>query len=211
VILVTSWHASIFENFALEYAGRMVDKARIARGVMDRKANDLFWNGSEADNLYGILTLPWLPKVVSGVTLQPDGTFGTMLAELNRLASYAAQQSGGAYQPNAVAMGIRLHNILTQTRHAQDPSLTLMKAFLESNPHITSAEAAQDLDSSATAAKMLFYEKSREGMSVVLPAPFTILPAETRAFGNRTYAFMKLGGAVSRVPASALLVSFTIS
>lgn len=209
--IVTSWNGSIFENFSLQFANRMVDRARVARRIIEATMNDLFWNGSEADNLYGVLTFPWLPKAVSGVTFQASGTFSTMLNELNRLAQYAKETSGGAFKPSALAVGIRLMSILKNTRHAQDPSLTLLKAFQDSNPEITSIREAHELDTSTTAAKMLFYENSRDSMALVMPAPFTILPTESRAFGNRTYVFAKIGGAVSRYPSACLLVSTTIA
>jgi len=209
-IYVTSWKGSIFEEMSLRYAGRMINKATIARGVMERFHNQRIVYGLPDDKVYGILNYPYCPRATSGLTLDSNTSFDAALAELDKWAVWAQEQTGQAFEPDTLALGLKLYNYFNRKLHSQNPNVTVLGRFLENNDQITRVVAANELDEGSSSYGF-FYEDSSEGLEDVVPAGLTILPAEVSAFGNRTYMFMKHGGVVERVPAANLIVEFTRS
>jgi len=211
--LVTSWGSDIFSEQSANYAGfnEEAEQARTARLIMDQTRNRLFWYGSGVDGLYGMLTYPDMPRVISQVDFSTAAA-SAILAELKRLAYYAKHRSRAVFAPDSVAFSDRLMAKLAEYRSDQSDK-TLLDAFKEQNPHIKNVAQSQELDHvrdyfaalPADYVGCLFYRKDRLGAACVDIQPFAVLPLQREGFGYTTYAYSSIGGVVQRSANSNLL------
>ena len=199
--LVTSVNVSIFDIASGNFAGRsrLQEDLRSARLIMDQTYNKLTWEGADGVLLPGIFNHPYLAKLEPATPFTSASSADDILAALNAIVNYPAEASGGTFQPTHVAMGINLHNFLTNTRVGSVSDKSIMTYWLENNSiGLTAAKIvkARELDASGPGGTtgLLAYRKDQMGLRHVLVRDFTPLPMQAAGFEQTVYCMMALGG-----------------
>ncbi len=209
---VTSFATNFFERQAANFASTplLTELLTACREVLADFINLMTWFGSEPDGIFGVLTYPWLPKMISGQTF--DGTSPEdELAELNFIANFPFVQHRAVVTPNRIATSPRLRTHLAQTYIAASDQ-TVLQRFLRNQPEITAIEIAHELQGAgpAGADAILVWRDGRRGIQNVIPQGFSVLPAQQQGFEQATYAYMSHGGVILRDPFSAVLAFATV-
>jgi hypothetical protein len=211
--LVTSVLTDYFELLSDSFAGRsqFADDTRTAIRVLEERMNQIAFSGDGPSKVWGVLNYPHLAKTASAfaftaanVAADPDGA----RAELNRLANYAIEASGGAFRPNRVATSIEVRNILTQTQNSTASDRSVAAIWLDGQEVIRQIEGAHELRGIGPAGEdgILFYDDQINSTAIVVVQPPTPLPAHAiNALQNQTIYVATIGGAVMREVGNNLL------
>jgi len=211
--LVTSVVTDWFEMLSDSFAGRnsFADDTRDAVRFLEERANEIGFNGDAPSKVPGLLNFPHLAKAVAGVSFtataiaaDPAGT----RAELNRLANFAMENSGGKFRPNRFATSIRIRNALMQTQNSTASDRSVGAVWLDGQPDINSIEAAHELRGIGPNGEdgLLFYDDQIQSTAFVLIQPPTPLPAHAiSALQNQTVYVMTIGGVIMRNVGNNLL------
>lgn len=211
--LVTSVMTDYFELLSDSFAGRtsFADDTRDAVRFLEERANDIVFNGDAPTKVFGVLDYPHIAKQVStftwtaaAVAADPAGA----RAELNRLANFAMETSGGTFRPNRFVTSIEIRNILMQTQNSVASDRSVGQVWLDGQTDITSIESAHELRGIGPSGEdgMLFYDDQIQSTAVSLIQPPTALPAHAiNALQNQTVYVMTLGGVIMRNVGNNLL------
>jgi hypothetical protein len=199
---VTSIATNVFELLSSNYAnlGDVERKMRSARRAMDAFINRMTWFGSKADDIYGVLTYPWLPKKIVATAFVAGADPDDVLAELNALVNYPTERSKSVFAPNRLVVSPRIRNFLMNTRIGTVSEMTIGKFFLENNEHISQIESAWELEACGPNGEdgILVYNDSEDGVANVIPQGLTPLPQQSFGFDNITFMYASHGGVIMR-------------
>jgi hypothetical protein len=213
--LVTSVMVDWFEMLSDSFAGRnsFADDTRDAVRFLEERANTIAFNGDAPSQVFGVFDYPHLSKSVSAVAFtaaavsaDPAGT----RAELNRLANFAIENSGGTFRPNRFVTSIRIRNVLMQTKNSVTggTDTSVGDFWLRGQPDINQIESAHEMRGVGPNGEdgLLFYDDQLQSTAFVLIQPPTALPAHAvTALQNQTVYVMTLGGMVMRNVGNNLL------
>ena len=212
VYIATSWETTIQDRDSAGFVGVDMEAENYLAGqqAVNAERNRLWWYGDADSGLYGVLTYPDMPRVISTLdfeTASPD----EILAELNRLAAYAMHSSRAVYRPTDVIFSDRVGTVLKRYR-ASGSDKTILQCFEEQNRQLT-VRFSHELDHvddyfaqlQANYSGILFYRSDRMGVTLADVLPFTVLPQQAEALGWTSYAYSIIGGAVQRYSPSNLL------
>lgn len=200
---VSSFVVNMFERQSAGFAGfnDAGEKLRICRDVVASFLNRKFWNGDEAVGLYGVLNYPWLPKKVVATPFTDASGVDAIVGELNALANFPEEQSEAVFAPNAMVTSPRLANYLANRRIGDAVDNTIARFWLQNNAQgITQIDKARELQGAGPGGTdgILLYRRDRRGVTLVMPQPFTVLPAQKTGFDDVTYAWADCGGVIMR-------------
>lgn len=211
--IVTSVMQSIFEQMSDNFAGRnqFADDTRDAVRFLEERANTIGFEGDAPSNLDGLLNFRHMAKTVStfaftaaNVAADPAGA----RAELNRLANFAMENSGGTFRPNRFVTSIRIRNVLMQTQNSDASDRSVGQVWLDGQADINSIEGVHELRGVGPAGQdgLFFYDDQLSSTAFVLVQPPTPLPAHAiNALQNQTVYMMTIGGVIMRNVGNNLL------
>jgi len=211
--LVTSVQTDWFEMLSDSFAGRnsFADDTRDAVRFLEERANVIAFGGDAPSKVYGVFDYPHLAKTVSPFVMTPANIAADPAgarAELNRLANYAKENSGGTFQPNRMATSIRIRNALMQTQNSAASDRSVGAVWLDGQPDINSIEGVHEMRGVGPAGEdgIFFYDDQPQSTAFSLIQPPTALPAHAiNALQNQTVYVMTLGGMIMRNVGNNLL------
>jgi hypothetical protein len=208
--IVTSIRINFFEQMASGFANSNLrsELEFAARRVMEDFLNDKTWNGDEDQGVVGVKNYPWVPKTFSLVPFNDVTSADAILAEMHRLANNASEVSKQTFAPNRMIMGVKLHNYLSTRKRSATTDQTILQAFLQDNPYITSVDAANELDGAGPNGEdMMILDRAGDRSSIanVVPQGFTMLPIQQVGFDFEIPCYMLHGGVVMRYPLNNLV------
>lgn len=198
--IITGFELDMFELQASNFAGTNIRAKfqRAARRAMDEFLNEKVWLGSDEDDVYGILTYPFVPKTSSSVTISDATAAEDILAELIRLAQLQFINSKEVFSPDTLALPTRQYEYIKSTQiNTAGPTQTILEAFLRDNGHVNEVQSIPFLRSQgAGGTDVALFFKRNDAMAAanVIPTQFTMLPAETNGFSIFVPCYMSHGG-----------------
>lgn len=200
---------SIFDIESSNFAGSNLrsELQTAAQVTMMEFANHKSWFGDDAFSIYGVFNYPWLPKMVMPVAAKVGSDPDAFLAQMNKAANYAHEESKTVYSPNALRVSPRVRRYMATTRIGTVNDTKILDDFLKANPRITSVEESWELQGSGPGGTdgMLFYRRDKRSIANVIPRMFTMLPAQESGFAITIPCVMSHGGMVQRDPLNNLL------
>lgn len=174
----------------------MGEKVRGARSIMDRTVSGLIWNGSEEHNLWGILTYPYMDKLVSATPISTSSTGDAIIEAIGDLLSYPRTTSKATFQPNAVVMSPSIAAYLKRTYPDNKGGKSLYELITLAHPEIKSWEEAHELDATGpgSAHGILVYRKDSFGLEYVVSLPPTMLPMTSMGLASTGFLVCGFGG-----------------
>ena len=214
--LVTSYNHSFIDRLRDNFRGYSTErmKAKAARDVLLRKADDLFWNGSSNFDLWGVLNYPFLDKGVSATAISSASTAAAIIEAISVAANYAHVESKQAFESNACVMSVAVYRYLSTTLAGSgDNSTTILEFLQKANPHITSWRRSYRLDGTGPSNYhgVLFYRDDEMGINPIITMDPTPLPIQSFGISDKTYMVMGIGGVVMKEVGNNLLTWFSIS
>ena len=202
--------AGIEQTFFDRQAGAHMDvdewaeKGREAAEQIEDLLDALYWDGSEADDIWGFFTAPYINKrEISGITFnEGDGTaatFDAMKNALHEVANFPAlSQAGQVGMVSRCITSPRMKAQMSQVVHPDQPSLTLEDAFLAGQPRLSSIEVSPNFQARGPGATDVMWCSSERDSDprLVEPQGITMLPLMDDPFGlsQRQAMYASTGG-----------------
>jgi hypothetical protein len=178
-----SFGYSIQEIRESQMAGKNLDQRRAdaARRAQEEKHNDIAWNGDDSFGLQGFIDYPGITEYIL-----PDGDAGTtdwasktpdeIIADMSGIVTGVIDSTNGREVPDTMLLPIDQYELIANTRMTGDTERTIMKYFLENNPHINKIDWLVELADAGEADdsndRMMVYK--RDPMNVTYEVPQTI-------------------------------------
>ena len=171
-------------------------KLRKGRSILDRTLNRAIWLGREDADLWGVIDYPYLDKAYSAVAISADSTPAEIIAEINRLAYYAYDESDATFSSNACAMSPKIMSYLGSTPRSSTTDTSILDFIKAACPHIKSWETAPELSGAGPSGTdgILFYRSDEEGIEWMSVMPPTMLPIVQEGLGQVAYIVAGYGG-----------------
>lgn len=202
--------AGIEQTFFDRQAGAHMDvdewaeKGREAAEQIEDLLDALYWDGSEADDIWGVFTAPYINRrEVSGITFnEGDGTaatFDAMKNALHEVANFVSlSQQGQVGMASRCIMSPRLKAQMSQVAHPDLPSMTLEDAFLAGQPRLSSIEVSPNFQGRGPGGTDVMWCSSERDSDprLVEPQGITMLPLMQGPFGlsQRQAMYASTGG-----------------
>ena len=185
-----------------------------ARDVLLRKADALFWNGSDNFDLWGVLNYPFLDVGVSATAISSSSTPAAIIEAISVAANYAHVESKQAFESNAVVMSTAIYRYLSTTlAGGGDNSTTILEFVQKANPHIKRWLRSYRLDGTGPSSYhgMFFYRDDEMGVNPIITLDPTPLPVQSFGIMDKTYMVMGVGGVVMKEVGNCLIKWFSIA
>lgn len=200
----TNWFETISQDF--QARNTFADDTRMAIRVIEERMNRVAFNGDAISRVFGFLNYPKISTNVSTITFTPAGITAdtdATIAELNRIANFPRQASGGTFRPNRMATSIRVRDALMQAPRTTGTDITVGQFFMNNQPEdgIKSIEEAHELEGVGPNGEdaIIVYGDSLDATAMVMVQPPTALPAHAiNAFQNQVVYVGTIGGMVMR-------------
>lgn len=210
--VVTMIEMDFFEEAASNFAGASLqgEMSYAANRVMEEFLNGKVWLGDTANDVYGVLNYPYVPKTVSAVTIDTVTAADTILAELHRLANNASEVSETVFSPNTLLLPTKKYNILSTRKRSATTDQTILQAFLQDNPFIDAVEVVPELAgqgiSGAEDAMIMYRRNDSDSIANVVPKGVTMLPMQVDNFSTKIPVYMTHGGVIMRDALNNLVI-----
>ncbi len=207
--IVDGYGIDDFERNSSDFAGANVEGrlARAARQIVYQKYNDLAWYGDAKADLWGVLTYPYLRKVVSTVNFS-TATADQMLVALNAIDINAADRTNGVFYPDTLAVSPRiLHRMSTTRMGAGDGALSVLNTFLANAIHIRKVVQAWELRGTGPGGYdgLFAYRNDEASINHVMVGGFNQTPVQREGFTSVVNCFQGFGGVTMEDVANNLL------
>lgn len=203
IYIVAAVETNYFELLSDSFQGRnnFADDSRMAVRAINERINRVMFGGDVATQVYGILNYPHLAKSVGSVPITSASSATEIRAELNRIANFPRQASGGTFDINRMAMSIRSRDYVMQTQASAASDRSIGALFLDGHESLTSIEGIQELQGVGPAGQdgIFVYDDSLEATAAVVVQPPSALPAHMMsAFKSQVVFVAAIGGIVMR-------------
>lgn len=204
IYVVAAVEVNWFEMISNDFAGRnqFADDTRHAIRVIDEKINRIAFDGDSPSQVHGFLDFPSLAKSVSTATYTVGGsTPAVILGDLNDIANFPVEASGGTFRPNRMATSIRLRNFLMQNQFSVASDVSIGEFFLKGQEDINTIEGVHELEAVGPNGEdaIIVYDDSIQSTTFVMVQPPTAMPAaQIDSFRNQVVYVAAIGGTVMR-------------
>lgn len=214
--LVTSYSHSFIDTLRDSFRGYSTErtKAKAARDTLLRKADELFWNGSDEFDLWGVLNYPFMDVGVSSTAISDSSTGAAITEAVSVAANYAQVESKQAFESNACIMSTAIYRYLSTTLvGGGDNSTTILEFLQKANPHITSWRRSYRLDAAGPSSYhgILFYRDDEMGICPIITMDPTPLPPQSMGIREKVYMVMGIGGVLMKESGNNLLMWFSVA
>lgn len=178
-------------------------RANVARRAIERAFDEIAAFGVPQQNMPGFVNHPNVPIVAPSV-----GTWGTasadqMLADLNKLVNTIVSSTRAIHTPDTLILPQKSFQAASQKYFgAAAPNVTVLQAFLNTNPYIRNIDQWPLLDTAGVGgtARAIAYERSNEVVELAIVEEFTQLPPQARNLAFVVPCHASIGGVVVRYP-----------
>lgn len=204
VYIVSAVQTQFFEQLTTDYAGirQYQNDLRVARRVVDERVNDIFWNGDEPSDVFGILNYPSLATQAFPLTMSDSADPKAIVRALHNIQYTPQIRSGATFSPTRMATSPRVRAFLYSRKHELNggTDTVMAKYFLDNQDPsfgVQSIEAAQELQGIGPNGEdgILLYKPSLESMGLVDIQGTTTLPVfQSSALEQITVVYAAIGG-----------------
>uniref|UniRef100_A0A6M3KW98 Putative major capsid protein n=1 Tax=viral metagenome TaxID=1070528 RepID=A0A6M3KW98_9ZZZZ len=178
------------------------DRGISARRSIEEMSNSVFWEGDSAVGIFGAINYPYTPRYTFASAFEDMSTADDVVAALNAMAYSPFIVTKETERPTKMLMATTPYTYINSTRLSAGNDLTILKFFLENHPFITAVESCHELEAAGPDGEdlsMCMDPTMRTG-KLLMPQPFTMLPAEARNFAFVINCWSKIGGYCSPYP-----------
>jgi len=192
-------------------------KAIAVRKANDQAVNRIGWFGDTAAGLQGFLTQANVPAAVvpAGVTtgnVKWDGGSPKnpieILRDMNAAPTRIIDITLGVEVPNTMLLPVIQHRIISTTRLDSGTDTTIKEFFMKNNPDFQIVDWVNELKDvdpapsggAAPTDVMAVYDRSPEVLSLEIPQPFEMFPAQERNLEFVVPAHSRIGGVIVYYP-----------
>lgn len=220
-----SYGYSMQEIRASQMANRNLPqrKADAVRRANEQAVNRIAWFGDASTGLLGMLNQPNVPAA----TAQVGATTGfipwvgassknptEIVQDLNDLVNDPLDNSNGVEIPDTVLLPIAQYTKIATTRMESGTDTTILQFFKNNNPQITKIEWVNELKDVAPlpsggagpADVAIAYRRSPDKLTLEIPQPFEMFPAQERGLEFIIPAHSRIGGVIVYYPISINII-----
>jgi hypothetical protein len=212
------FNLSIFDMASSNFANASlpVKLASRARDAIMRLMNKATWFGIPELKMRGVLNYDWLPKKVVSTAFSLSASADDMLAELQALANFPAENSKNVLFADTMLVSTKIYYIISQKRLGSTASGTIetvLEFFKRTHPTIKDVILVPELDAAGPGGEdgVLCYNRSFEGISNVVVADPTAIPVQRHGYDDLNLMFGAHGGIVMRHAGANILGWVSVS
>lgn len=186
-------------------------KANSARRAQEEKHNSIAWSGDSDYNLQGFIDYPGITEYTV-----PDGTGGTtpwsaktpdeIIADLSGIVTAIIDSTNGREAPDTMIMPIDQYEYIANLRMTGDSERTVMKFFLENNPHIKTIDWVVELKGAGSSDdsndRFMVYTKSPEHLTYEMPQTIEQFAPQLKGLEYVIPVHSRSGGVIVYYPLS---------
>ncbi len=187
------------------------DRATAARKAIEEKLDRVIQTGDSALGLVGMFNLP------SAITyVIPNGTGGDtewtianktpeeILADMHGIVNNMITVTKEVEKPDTMLLPLAQYQAISSRMLSADNDKTILKSFLENNPHIKTVEPWYALDTAGSggSARMMVYNRNPEKIRCVIPLEMWMSEPERRNLEYVVAMVARTAGVVSPYPLS---------
>lgn len=190
--------------------GRDIDgrKGIAARRAIERLHNDIIVHGASRYGLYGILSLPRIPRLTLSAALFRSGaTVPDTFAALFLLRQTVEKLTNKAERPTHIYLPTDVYNYLDETPIGSDYSVTFLSVY-RARPGALIVEKMSELDGAGpNGGDMIFVcSKQDDKIESIAPLVMDIQEAQQKNLAIDFILLANSGGMATSTPAAHLLV-----
>ena len=210
--LGASYGYSIPEIRRSMIAGKQLDvrRASAARKAIDTLMNKLAFEGDSDFNIQGFINYPGITEY----TVPNDGT-GTsklwttksadlIVRDLAGLVNAVVSTTNEVELPNTLILPVARYLLIANTRMGDGSDKSILRFFLDNNPHIDQIVAVPELAGAGVGAtnRMMAYVRDEEHVTLEIPQAFEQLPEEQKGMEFSVACHAETAGVVVYYPMS---------
>lgn len=193
------------------FAGVDLDakKAAAARKIIEKQLDDLMLDGDSSKGILGLFALAntetyTVPAGASTFQNFARKTADEMKTDLHALARRIVTQSNGVEMPNMMIMPLSIYDIVGTQKMGDGDSRTVLKAFLENDPHIQRIDWSEKLETAGAGSVTRTVALNDDPMKVefIIPQEFESIPPQERDFTFVVPCHARTAGCVAYYPKS---------
>jgi hypothetical protein len=181
-----------------------------ARDTVERRLDDIIFNGYAAAGLYGLSTLTTtrtytIPTGAAGSLLWSKKTALEVLADLTGFVTDVITNSKGIEEPDFLGLPLSAYNEITTRPIGLDANKTIAQFFLEHNPSVRTIDWSHKLETAGnggTARLMVCFERDKDKIEAGIPQEFEQFAPQMRGMITVTECHARSGGVVPLRPQS---------
>ena len=207
-----SYGYSIEEIRRAQMAGVPLEskRATMVREVIERKHDQIIWNGDTETGLKGFIGYPGtteytVPATGTGSTKTwPNKSSDQILTDMNGIVDGIIAATNGIEQPDTMLMPLESYRLISQKRLSDYTEKSVLKYFLENNPYIKRVEWVVELNTAGAgpSKRFMVYKNSPSHLEYFMPLPFEMYEADKRGMAFEVPAYSKSGGMAIYYPGS---------
>lgn len=186
-------------------------RATMARRAIEEKLNTIAFSGDDDYNLNGLIDYPGITEY----TVPNDGTGTSKLWSTKTPDQIVRDMAGivtlgvidntnGVEIPDTMVMPIEQYEYIANTRMTDGTDKTIMKFFLENNPHIKNIEWLTELKGAGAGGtdRFMVYTKDPNNLTFEIPQMFEQFSPQQKGMEFQVPCHAKTGGVIIYYPLS---------
>lgn len=188
-------------------AGAQLDqrRSRAARRAIEFALDNIGALGKAVAGLFGIANNANVTLVAPITGTWSGATGEQIIADMNKLVNSIVIASKEAFPPTDLLIDVDNYTLIATKRISTtgDTATTVLKAFLDSNPFITTVTPWHKLalaDAAGTGPRAICYKKDPEVLSFEIPQEFEQLPPQPKNLSFHVPVHARTGGVIMYYP-----------
>lgn len=203
--LADGYTFSVQDLRAIAQSGQPIDtmKAMAARRAMEAAMDEVAAFGLPEAGMMGFVNHPNVPLVSPDTGSWASATDAQILADLNKLVKAVVTATKGIHKPDTILLDTDTFEYLASKPVGADLQKTLLRVFLDSNPHIRNIDSWHKLDTAdaaGTGPRAVCYLRDPEVLQLEIPQDFEQFPPQARNLAFIVPCHARIGGTVIRYP-----------
>lgn len=197
------------------YARRPLNQAKAiaVKEEMERELDSIAFLGNEEMAVKGLLnqsgTLTYATPATGagGAKTFDSKDSDAVLLDLNSATYKVVTDSKEIEIPNTMLLPVTTYTLISSRRIGDGTSSTILRYYIDNQPHIKTVESTYKLESHATdwtGKRGVVYRRDPNRLEMVVPQPFEQLPPIAKGFVVETLCHMRTGGLNVMRPKSIL-------
>ncbi len=166
---------------------------------------DLVWQGDTAKGIWGLVSHPFIPRMVAANSFDASSTGDQILAVMNLAWEQMRTNTNNVETPNTLLMSSGPYSYVASTPRSSASDKTILSYFLEAHPEIDLHMPVPRLDAQGTAGgdMMFLLDRNAENMGQLSSLQPSLLPPQPEALLIKVFMRSRHGGFVAYYPFAA--------
>lgn len=200
-----NYQYSIQDLRAAALAGNQLDAKRAvaARRAIEASIDNIAAIGLPEAGMEGFVNNSNVPLIAPTTGSWASATAAQILADMNKLVKSVVVATKQIHQPDTLLMDVESFELIAGLPTGTELTRTVLKVFLETNPHIRNIDSWYMLDTAdaaGTGPRMIAYARDAEVLELEVPQEFEQLPPQSRNLAFVVPCHARIGGTVIRYP-----------